>query len=116
MAESFITRRGGDMSSFLNFTIIGGTTQPINPEENMIWVNTDTNITSYSIGPQVSETGAEGEVWLVTGLDSSVKFSAINNLYYEVCLIGIKQYINGTWVDKTEFYTYQNNSWVSAIL
>ena len=116
MAESFITRRGGDMSSFLNFTIVGGTTQPTNPEENMIWVNTDTEITTYSIGPRTSETCIEGEIWLVTGLDSSVKFSATNTFFYEVCPVGIKQYINGTWVAKTEFYVYQNNEWVEPII
>lgn len=116
MAESFITRRGGDMSSFLNFTIVGGTTQPTNPEENMIWVNTDTEITTCSIGPRTSETGIEGEIWLVTGLDSSVKFSATKTFFYEVCPVGIKQYINGTWVAKTEFYVYQNNKWVEPII
>ena len=31
----------------LNFKVVGGTTEPSNPKENTIWVNTDTAITSW---------------------------------------------------------------------
>ena len=34
----------------LNFEIVGGTTEPSNPAENTIWVNTDTEITSWFFG------------------------------------------------------------------
>lgn len=32
----------------LNFKIVGGTTEPTNPKENMIWVNTDQKITGWN--------------------------------------------------------------------
>lgn len=38
---------GGSSGTELNFEIVGGTTQPSNPTENTIWVNTDTPITKY---------------------------------------------------------------------
>lgn len=39
---------GGDN---LNFEVVGGTTQPSNPKENTIWVNTSTDISSWSFSP-----------------------------------------------------------------
>lgn len=44
MGECLITRRGGDP---LSFKVVGGASQPSNAEENTIWVNTDTPITSW---------------------------------------------------------------------
>lgn len=44
MGEAFITRRGGGGPAGLNFEIVGGTTQPTNPKENTIWVNTAQDI------------------------------------------------------------------------
>ena len=37
--------RGG--GGGLNLKVVGGTTQPTNPRENTIWVNTTTAITGY---------------------------------------------------------------------
>lgn len=36
---------GGGTS--LNYSVVGGTTEPTSPKENMIWVNTETEITSH---------------------------------------------------------------------
>lgn len=38
---------GGSGSNGLNFKVVGGTTQPTNPCENTIWVDTDIDITSW---------------------------------------------------------------------
>lgn len=37
----------GGGSNPLNFKVVGGTVQPDNPKENTIWINTDTEITSW---------------------------------------------------------------------
>jgi hypothetical protein len=37
----------GAGGSSLNFTVVGGTTEPANPKENTIWVNTDQEITGW---------------------------------------------------------------------
>ena len=34
---------------FLNFNVVGGTTEPTNPKENTIWINTDTPISYWSL-------------------------------------------------------------------
>lgn len=36
----------------LNFKVVGGTTAPVNPKENTIWVNTDVKITSWHFGAE----------------------------------------------------------------
>lgn len=38
---------GSGSGEGLNFKVVGGTTQPASPKENTIWVNTDTEITSW---------------------------------------------------------------------
>ena len=38
---------GGSSGASLNFKVVGGTTEPANPSENTIWVNTDEPITSW---------------------------------------------------------------------
>jgi hypothetical protein len=38
---------GGSGGTELNFDIVGGTTEPTNPTENMIWVNTNVEIADY---------------------------------------------------------------------
>ena len=35
----------------LNFEVVGGTTEPVNPVENTIWINTDTEITNWFFSP-----------------------------------------------------------------
>ena len=38
-------------SGGLNFDVVGGTTEPTNPKENTIWVNTETKIEYWSLEP-----------------------------------------------------------------
>lgn len=45
MGECLITRRG--VGNNLNFKIVNGTTKPVNPKENTIWVNTDIEIPNW---------------------------------------------------------------------
>ena len=60
MADCFITRRGGGGIAGLNFKVVGGTTQPTNPKENTIWVNTNTDITSWVFSAGQPESPTEG--------------------------------------------------------
>lgn len=54
MGEAFITRRGGGGGAAgLNFEIVGGTTQPSNPKENTIWINTAQKITSWDFAAEM---------------------------------------------------------------
>ena len=104
---------GGGSGGGLNFTVVGGTTAPSNPKENTIWVNTDTDITSW-IFNATEPTVSAGMVWISTGTTSTVEFNALKKDGSQVYPISAKQYIDGTWVDKTA-KSYQGGKWVDWI-
>lgn len=98
----------------LNFIVVGGTSEPSNPKENTIWVNTDTQITNWEFSP-TEPTGAEGMVWIQTGTSSSKPFNALKKNNITICPMSAKQYIGGTWVSKT-IEIYQGGVWCSFVL
>ncbi|MCI7807945.1 hypothetical protein MR626_01425 [bacterium] len=85
----------------LNFKVVGGTAEPASPAENMIWVNTDAEITGWVFSPEAPESPAEGLVWIKTGLFSAVAFNALKKNGLRVCPIQAKQRLSGAWADKT---------------
>lgn len=103
------TNTGGGGSGGLNFQVIGGTTAPSNPKENMIWVNTSTKITSY-IFSATQPTGSAGMVWIITGTSSPAEFNALKKNGIQVYPLSAKQYVSGKWVDKTA-KIYQGGAW-----
>ena len=103
------TNTGGGGSGGLNFQVIGGTTAPSNPKENMIWVNTSTKITSY-IFSATQPTGSAGMVWISTGTSSTVEFNALKKNGIQVYPLSVKQYTGGAWVER-EAKSYQNGNW-----
>lgn len=96
----------------LNFKVVGGTSQPVNPKENTIWVNTDTEITSWAFSGTEPESPAEGMVWISTGMSSTVGFNALKKNCVQVYPSYAKQYVSGAWVDVTA-KSYQNGEWAS---
>ena len=110
---------GSGASTVLNFKIVGGTTQPSNPSYNTIWINTNTDITSYAFRTTQPTTGAEGMVWIKTASVSSAAFNAIKKNNITVYPVLCKQYISGSWIDKVakiyqgkwiDWYVYLYNS------
>ena len=95
----------------LNFEVVGGTTEPVNPKENTIWVNTDVEITGYCFSATQPEDMTEGEVWILIGNSSIVKFNILKENDIQVYPISVKQYINSTLVDVTT-KSYQNGKWI----
>lgn len=108
MAEAIISRRGGGGTG-LNFKVVGGTSQPTNPRENTIWVNTSTSITSY-VFSVTQPAGSAGMVWFKIGTYSSVPFNALKKNTLRVYPTSCKQYVSGSWVDKTA-KTYLSSTW-----
>lgn len=104
------TNTGGGGSGGLNFQVIGGTTAPSNPKENMIWVNTDTPITSWIFSATEPSPAEAGMVWIFTGTSSTVEFNALKKNGIQVYPISAKQYVNGTWVEVVA-KSYQNGEW-----
>lgn len=98
---------GGDN---LNLSVIGGTTKPSVPSENMIWLNTSNTITNWCISNTAPDSPEEGDVYITNmGLTSNVVNISDSNTV--LLYVGNAwQYISGAWV-KLEGEIYFNNSW-----
>lgn len=111
--SKFVTLHGfgGSSSAELNFEVVGGTTQPTNPTENTLWVNTDTEITGWYFTPTQPENMVEGEVWFGTGTINTVAFNVLKNNTIMIYPQSAKQYVNGALVN-VEAKNYIGGKWV----
>ena len=91
----------GGSGANLNFRVIGGTTQPTSPTENMIWVNTDTAITTWDFSFNEPANPAEGMLWFKTSIASSIPFNALKKNKLTAYPASCKQYVDGQWISKT---------------
>ena len=112
MADCFITRRGGGGIGGLNFEVVGGTTQPTNQKENTIWVNTNTDITSWVFSADQPESPTQGLVWIALSVTSDVELNALKKNAIQLYLSTAMQYVSGKWVKK-DALIYQNGEWFS---
>lgn len=95
----------------LNFQVVGGTTQPANPTENMIWVNTD-EITGYYFQSEQPENMSDGDVWFVTSQNSLLSFNMLKDNTVMVYPLSVEQMINNELVDMSQCTEiYHNGSW-----
>ena len=111
--EVFIFGAGsGSGGGGMELTIVGGTTRPAKPPQNMIWVNTDVEITGYILSATDPEERVEGMVWIVIGDSSRIKVSSpVGDYWITVYPLSAKQLINGTLVG-VETMSFQNGVWV----
>lgn len=100
---------GGGTS--LNFRLVGGLTQPTDPEANTIWVKSDAEILGYWFGSTEPTDADEGTVWIQTGTSSGVEFNVLKENGVEVYPLSAKQYISGDW-KQADAYIYQEDKWV----
>lgn len=108
MAKGF--KKGGGVSNPLNFKVVGGTTQPVSPKKNTIWIKTNTKISHYSF--RIGEpTKTEGAVWITFGDSGTVSFNALKKNVLMVYPKSAKQCINGNW-QNCEAYLYDGASWL----
>lgn len=92
------TTNAGNGGRFgLDIKIVGGTTQPLNPREHTIWVNTDAQITGYTISSVVPKNPSEGHVWIQTS-DSGIAIDVGLTDEYLWHLFSAEIYENGAWV------------------
>ena len=99
----------------LNFKVVGGTTEPTNPKENMIWVNTDQKITSWIFSATEPENPAEGMVWISTGAFSTAEFNALKKNGIQVYPLSANQYVNGAW-EKKPAKSSRDGAWAEWIV
>lgn len=105
------TNTGGGGVGGLNFQVIGSATAPNNPKENTIWIETDTNVTSWIFSAVEPSAPSEGMVWIFTGTSSPVEFNALKKNGLQVYPVAAKQYIDGEWVDKAA-KSFRGGAWV----
>lgn len=103
-----------EQCSSLNFSVVGGTTQPSNPKENTIWVNTDKAVKGWAFSVTEPDNPVEGMVWIQTGQSSTVAFNALKKENLQVYPLSAKQYVNSTFVDVSA-KIYRANSWTDII-
>lgn len=91
------TNTGGGAG--FNFKVIGGTTAPNNPKENMIWVNTENQkIDNWIFSGTEPENPVPDMVWISTGLSSVAEFNALKKCAIQVYPAKVRQYVNGKFV------------------
>ena len=100
----------GGGSGGLNFKVVGGTSEPSSPKENIIWVNTSNTITDW-VFSATQPSAKSGRVWISTGTSSNIEFNALKKNGIQVYPISAKQYVSGAWVYKTA-KSYQGGKWV----
>lgn len=91
-------------------TIVGGTSQPTNPSNNTIWINTSTNITSWIISANEPASPIEGMVWIMHWKSTDKILTLSKSLIINIG--GAKQYISNAWVI-VGGGVYTNNSWTN---
>lgn len=94
----------------LNFKVVGGTTQPSNPAENTIWVNTSINITGYYFTAAQPSNMANGELWFSVGMSSVAAFNALKKNNVTVYPLSAKQMVSGKLNDVTA-KIYRGSAW-----
>lgn len=100
---------GGGGAS-LNFKIVSGTVQPENPRENTIWINTDTEITCWSLSATEPQSPTAGMVWIETGGQGGIAINALKKNSIQISLLTASQHISGAWVEKPA-QIYQGGEW-----
>ena len=94
----------------LNFKVVGGTTQPADPKENTIWVNTDQPITGFYFAASQPENMQDGEIWLATNGCGAAVINALKSNGILLMPGAVKQYVNGSLTAKTAMI-YQDGAW-----
>ncbi len=93
----------------LNLEVVGGTSAPTAPKENMIWVNTDTAITGWHFSEDEPSATA-GTVWIATGAKKDIAFNALKQNSLMVYPSAVKVY-SGTKFNYRNASIYQNGKW-----
>lgn len=99
----------------LNFNVYVETAFPETAEENDIVIISEVPMKNWILSPD-AQSGApsnDGDVWLTYSVDGNT-FNALKQNSMMIAMISAKQYVGGTWVDKTA-KSYRNGEWVDWI-
>lgn len=102
-----VTSGGG---SGLNLKVIGGTTQPTNPREGTIWVNTSAVKPDYILSETQPGSPSSGLVWVKLGSDG-VTLPVDKKGTLAITLAGCAVYSGSTW-ENVDAWAYTWGKWV----
>ena len=103
--DGFVSAIQAGGGADLNFEVVGGTTQPSNPKENTIWVNTNAEITGWIFSVEEPDTPTSGMIWIKVGVVSDTSFNALKENSFLVYPLYASQYINNAFeVAPTKIY------------
>lgn len=102
-----VTSGGG---SGLNLKVIGGTTQPTNPREGTIWVNTSAVKPDYILSDNQPGSHSSGLVWVELGSDG-VTLPVDKKGTLAITLAGCAVYSGSTW-ENVDAWVYTGGKWV----
>ncbi len=95
----------------LNYSVIGGTTEPQLPTENTIWLNTSVEITSYAFGT-TTPTAQQGKAYFYVSTSAPTTINVLkeNEILLPISMAYI--YNNNAWQQVNVCKIYQNGQWV----
>lgn len=101
----------------LNFAVVGGTTEPTNPKENTIWVNTDTAIGEWQFSAaEPTERGdgsalSVGDLWVEFKEVGQPKINILKKNSIKLSLTSAYQWDGAEWKVKVS-QVYLPDGWV----
>lgn len=95
----------------LNFEVVGGATEPSDPKENTIWVETETEIAGWAFSVEEPDSPEPGMVWINVSLSSIAAFNALKENGLQVYPLAVYQYIDDEWSFKPT-RIFQSEEWV----
>lgn len=102
-----VTSGGG---AGLSLRVLGGTTQPTNPREGTIWVNTSTLKPNYILSATQPGSPASGLTWIKLGSDG-VNVPVDKKGTLAITLAGCAVYSGSSW-DNVDAWVYTGGKWV----
>ena len=96
----------------LNFEIVNGTTAPVNPKENTIWVKTADKIVQWALDKPTPNYLSDKGVWIETDNSGSVTFNSLKENGLFESLVKTHQWTDAYgWTNKSA-YIYSGGQWV----
>ena len=98
----------------LDLEVIGGTTQPAQPAENTVWLNTSIEIGEVYLQENQPSDPAAGDVWIDTSAEGTT-LEVMQSPYLEIEIGTVKQY-NGTAWSAPDVQVYKAGEWHASVL